>query len=329
MSLVNATAYHALALPHVDPEGQRVVVVMVKATFELDRTGHVVLAAEPSPVRLADVLTRDDAPHGSVRYPSDLCCRKAGTDVVVVGSAISARPVTRMDVAVRVGAHEARLVVHGRRFFYRDLRKVAIGPSARFEQMPVIYEHAYGGMAPDHRYADERNPAGIGAALDPDDLVDTPAPQIEHPSAPHTHAGDDHPPMGFGATRSHWLPRRGYAGTFDEAWQKMRMPLLPGDYDSRFENVAHPSLQVGAGVPSGTLLAASGMSESGTFQCALPELPIVVHALRNGSRATVRPPVDLVLIEPARGRVELLARAVWTMGRGKTALREIRVDTDG
>lgn len=328
MSLVNATAYFAADVPYVAPSGQRVVVVLVKATFELDRTGALAPAAEPSPVRLGEVLTDGEKPNGSARYPSDLSCAKAGADVVVVGSAISARPVTRMDLMVRVGKHEAPLTVHGPRFFYKGPRGVAIGPAARFEEAPVIYDLAYGGTAPDFRAADERNPAGLGVAHRPADLVDTPAPQIEHPAAPHTLASDQHPPAGYGATRPHWLPRRSYAGTFDDAWRATRLPLLPLDYDVRFDNVAHPALQLPASPPPGTAIAVLGMSESGTFQCALPGLDLVVHGLRNGARETVRPPVDLVLVEPGRGRVELLSRVVFTMGRGKTALREIRVDTD-
>ena len=328
MSLVNATPYHASDVPYVAPSGQRVVVVLVKATFELNRNGELAPAEEPSPVRLGEVLTDDEAPNGSVRYPSDLSCEKKGADIVVVGSAMSPRPVTRIDLMVRAGALEAPLVVHGPRLFYKGPRGVAVGPAARFEQAPVTYELAYGGMAPDFRCADERNPAGVGVAHKASDLVDTRAPQIEHPALPHELATDEHPPMGYGATRPHWLPRRAFAGTFDDAWQESRMPLLPLDYDPRFENVAHPSLQLPACPEPGTPIAVMGMSESGTFQCALPDLKLVVHALRSGSRETARPPVDLVLVEPGRGRIELLCRAVWTMGRGKTALREIRVDTD-
>ncbi|MBK8259656.1 MAG: DUF2169 domain-containing protein [Polyangiaceae bacterium] len=327
MSLVNATRYFANALPFTAPNGQRVVVTLVKATFERNRAGEFVLAAKPSPVRLGEELWDDNSPHGSVRYPSDLSCEKTGTDIVVVGSAISPKPVTRLDLMVRVGAHEAPLVVFGPRVFYKSPRGVAVGPPARFEEVPVVYEHAYGGMAADFGCADERNPAGRGVAHKITDLIDTPAPQIEHPAFPHELATDDHPPAGYGAMRTHWLPRRSFAGTFDDTWRETRMPLLPVDYNPLFENVAHPSLQLSESPPAGTPISILGMSTAGPFQCEIPDLKLVIHALRNGSKETVRPQIDLILIEPERGRVELLARAVWTMGRGKTSLREVRVDT--
>lgn len=328
MSLVNATPYFANAVPYTAPSGQRVVVTLVKATFERTHTGDLALAEEPSPVRLGEELWDPERPHGSVKYPSDLSCEKAGADIVVVGSALSPKPVSRMDLVVRVGAHEAPLVVFGPRVFYKGPLGITIGPAARFEEMPVIYELAYGGMAPDFRAADERNPAGRGVAHKLADLVDTPAPQIEHPAFPHAVATDDHAPAGYGATRGHWLPRRAFAGTFDEAWRDTRMPLLPTDYDVRFENVAHPALQLAESPRPGTLFSVLGMSPTGTFQGAIPDLKLVVHALRNGTKETLRPRVDLVLIEPARGRIELLSRAIWTMGRGRTALREVRVDTE-
>ncbi len=134
--------------------------------------------------------------------------------------------------------------------------------------------------------------------------------------------------MGYGATRPHWLPRRSYAGTFDEAWQRARMPMLPLDYDARFENVAHPSLQMDAPIAPGTPIAVLGMTEATAFRCEVPDLRLVVHGLRNGERTSLRPLPDTLVVEPARARIELTCRAVFPMGRGRTALREIRVDTD-
>ncbi|XXT15152.1 DUF2169 domain-containing protein [Sorangium sp. So ce429] len=328
MTFVNATCYPALGVPYVDPNGRRVVIAIVKTTFEQDRLGRMAPAAEPSPVRVADVLWDDQRPTSSMRYPSDVCCAKRNADVVVVGAALSPRPVARMDVTVRVGTLEAPLVVHGERFFYRGARGVSIGPAARFEAMPVVYERAYGGATDDLRLVEERNPSGVGIAHRAEDLVDKPAPQIEHPAYPYARAGDAPPPMGYGATRPHWAPRRAYAGTFHEVWQATRMPLMPLDYDARFENVAHPSLQLAAPPEPGAVIAVLGMSERGLFQCELPHPKLVVHGMRSHERTTCRPAVDTLLIEPARARIELVYRAVFAMGRGKTSLREIRVDRD-
>jgi hypothetical protein len=328
VSLVNATCHPALGVPYVDPRGQRVVIAIVKATFEQDRLGRMAPAAEPSPVRAADVLWNEEFPNSSVKYPSDVCCEKRGVDVVVVGAALSPRPVARMDIAVRVGALEAPLVVYGERIFYKGAPGIAISPPARFEVMPVLYERAYGGMTADGSLVEERNPAGVGVAHRDKNLIDTPAPQIEHPAFPHTGPNDDHPPMGYGATRPHWMPRRSYAGTFDDVWRETRMPILPLDYDPHFENVAHPSLQLEEPLDAGTEITVLGMSEGGLFRCELPVPKLVFHGIRNHDRSFRRPHVDTILIEPARRRVELVYRAVFIMGRGRTSLREVRVDND-
>jgi hypothetical protein len=327
MALLNATPHPALDVPITDPTGRRVVVAIIKATFEIDRAGRLVLADEPSPVRVADVLLDPDRPQGSIKYPTDVCVEKRGTDVIVVGSAVAKQPVTHADVIVRAAGIDAPLVVHGERRFYRGVRGIAIGPAAPFEVMPIVYERAYGGANEELSEIEERNPAGVGAART--DLVDQPAPQIEHPARPHRTASDAHPPMGYGATRPHWLPRRTFAGTFDAAWQKDRMPLLPLDYDARFENAAHPSLQIQDPVQPGAPFAVLGMNEAGLLKFELPDLRLVVHGVRDGGRETVRPAVDTVLVEPSRARVELTARATFAMGRGATSLREIRVDHEG
>jgi hypothetical protein len=329
MSLVNATWYTAVAVPIYDARGQRVVLVLIKATFELDRKGDLVPARDPAPLRMADELWDPKASQSSVRYPTDVLVKKARGDVVVVGSAICDKPVASADVVVKVGHVEAPLTVHGERHFERGARGVVIGPAIRFTEQPIVYEYAYGGTAPDFHLADERNPVGVGVAHRHEDLLGTRAPQIEHPARPHTTASDAHPPMGYGATLPHWLPRRHFVGTLDEAWQKDRMPLLPADYDDRFENVAHPSLQIEAPLVPETRISVLGMSEDRLFQCVLPDLRLLVHGLRGRERETLSPPIDTLLIEPAAGRIEVSTRAVFTMGRGARALREVRVDFHG
>src|SRR5438874_1464247 len=95
---------------------------------------------------------------------------------------------------------------------------------------------------PDRPESSIRLPTDVCVAKRKRDLVGKPAPQIEHPARPHRTADDDHPPVGLGAIRSHWSPRLERAGTFDEVWEKTRMPAMPADFDVRANNQAHPSL---------------------------------------------------------------------------------------
>jgi hypothetical protein len=329
VSLLNASPWAAQAVPYVAADGREVVIAIVKATFMLGRDGVFVRADMESPVRLGDEPSFPDARESSVRYPSDVGLEKCGTDVVIVGDAVSGVAVPVMDVAVRVRTVTVPLRVHGERVYYRSLSGIVIGPAAPFEQKPIVYEAAYGGTSDDYGLVERRNPVGRGVVKDAAHLVDLPAPTIEHPAHPILGAGETPEPAGFGAIASHWLPRSGYAGTFDEVWRATRMPLLPHDFDARYWNVAHPSLQFDEHLRAGDPIAILGMTPDGPLTFELPALSVVLHGKTSDGRTlAARPPIDTVLVETNPGRVELVVRHVFPKGRGKTLLREIRVDVD-
>jgi hypothetical protein len=328
MPFVNATPFLALDAPYLDEHGREVVLAIVKGTFELDAAGRLELAEEQAEVRVADVPYDPESPKSSLRYVSDVCTRKQGTDVVVVGEAVSSRPTTVLDVAVRVREQVATLRIHGERLFYRAAVGIGIGPSAKFERAPVVYEKAYGGASADWTVVETRNPSGVGVAKRAADLIDTPAPRIEHPARPHTSASDKHAPMGFNAIPGHWSPRRELTGTVDDAWVRTRIPIMPKDFDIRFNNVAHPSLQLDPVAP-GDDVSVAGMTAEGALSFAMPRFPVVFYGLFDvGPKTVVRPHVDTLLIEPSRRRLEVVCRAHFPMGRGIRVLREIRADVD-
>jgi hypothetical protein len=327
MTLANVSRFTALAVPYAAPDGRDVVIAVVKASFKVRPDGRAVQADEPAPIRTNDVMHFPFAKESSVRYPSDICVEKRGSDVVILGHAIARKKTRAMDVAVKVRDRSVLLSVHGDRIYYRGIMGVTIGPSAPFERKPIVYERAYGGTSADFSLIERRNPVGRGIAKSLRDLIDTPAPQIEDPAHPITSPRARPAPAGLGALGSHWLPRAGYAGTFDAAWIKARMPLMPLDFDVRHNNVAHPSLQFEEPLAAGERIAILGMHEDGLFQVALPEVRVRMHArFQNGRRATVRPVVDTVLIEPEKRELQLTLRHAFSMGRGSSLLREIRVD---
>jgi hypothetical protein len=189
-----------------------------------------------------------------------------------------------------------------------------------------VYERAYGGMTADRELIEDRNPVGRGVAKTLAELVGTPAPQIEDPAHPVTSAEDRPAPVGLGAVSPHWMPRRGYAGTFEDAWLRSRMPLLPADFDVRHHNVAPPALQLEVPLGVGDCIGILGMHEEGLWQVALPAVPVTLSGrLHDGRRVTVRPAIDTVLIEPGEDEVQLTLRHAFPLGRGKSLLREIRV----
>ncbi len=329
MSFANNTPYAATPVPTIAPDGRDVVVAIVKATFVRGKDGRPRLADLQTPVELGGTVYDPDAVDSSIRYPSDVCTDKRGADVVVIGDAVSRKPVKSLDVAVKVRDLTATLRVHGERVYYRGLGGVVIGPAQSFERKPIVYERAYGGTTPDSSRIERRNPVGRGISRDAASLVDTPAPQIEHPAHPITRGGESHEPVGFGAIAPHWQPRSDFAGTFDEVWKATRMPILPVDFDLRFNNVAAPSLQLAERLREGDRLAVLGMSEEELFQIDLPAMPVVLHArYQDGHRDSARPAIDTMVVEPGPGVVRLTLRHAFPMGRGRKLLREIQVDRD-
>jgi len=330
MSFANATRYTAIDVPLVDALGRDSVVAIVKATFDVASDGSTAPAERGTEVRLNDVPHDPEAEQSSIRYPTDLCLAKQGCDIVVVGNAMATKPAAFIDVAVSVADLQASLRVHGPRVFYEGPSGVTIGKARPFTEAPLIYELAYGGAYRDEEWfiTEERNPLGLGFAKKHGDLVGQPAPRIEHPLTPHTGAGDKHPPMGFGAIATHWLPRRGYAGTFDQSWEENRMPLMPDDFDLRFNNVAHPSLQRDKAVTAGETVAVSGMSLDGPLSFQIPSFPVEIRAdIEQLGIQSLRPAIDTLIIEPEARRFELVARATFPTGRGKHVLRQLVVDS--
>jgi hypothetical protein len=222
----------------------------------------------------------------------------------------------------------ASLRVHGERVFYRGALGVRLSEAAPFERGPLTYERSYGGKSKDGSLVDWRNPVGRGVHRSAAELDGAPAPCIEDPAAP-IEGTRESVPVGFGALPTWWLPRRALSGTMDAAWQAERMPLPPLDFDPRFHQVAHPSLQVERPLQAGDILAVHGLSPEGLFQVTVPALPLVAHLRRTRApAATVPLLLDMALLEPEEERVEFTFRRVVPLGRGDTLLREVRIDVD-
>src|SRR4051812_8769190 len=114
--LDNKTDFVATPLLLLAKDGERLVLI-VKATFAR-RQGESELALSPRPerrqIRGADVPWGDPE-KSSIKYPSDLCIEKPGTDVIVVANAHApdGKAVPWFDAGVRVGPLEKTVRVFG------------------------------------------------------------------------------------------------------------------------------------------------------------------------------------------------------------------------
>jgi hypothetical protein len=307
--LKNLTPFSGLSFPSLDEKDCEQLVVCVAGRFELPRAGRTLNTAplrsdrqEPPP--LADVYWGPPE-SSSLRMEGQSTWYRPATDIYVSGRAWAprGRPVKKMRVAVQVGPCQKSLQVVGERVWARGV--LALQPSAPlpFESMPLVYERSFGG--PD----EPRNPVGRGHYTSARAALEKPLPNLEDPLNPLEHFSQRQTPLGFGPIARGWLPRRAWAGTYDEAWVERRAPLWPGDFDCRFFLAAAPGLTASPWLTGGEPVVLSGLSPDGTLAFRLPHHRLVVKALFR-HRVERRPMVlDAIHMELEERALMLIWRA--------------------
>src|SRR3954470_13425195 len=162
--LDNKTTFAAQPRMLMAKDGERLVLI-VKATF-VRLAGETNLELVPEHERRG--IRGQDIPWGdpeksSIKYPSDLCLAKPGTDVIVVAAAHApgGKPVPSFDAGVRVGPLQKTIRVFGLRVWGANGSSLtAPRPTTGAE---VRYDHAWGGLDvsdPTRPVEEPRNPVG-------------------------------------------------------------------------------------------------------------------------------------------------------------------------
>lgn len=284
-------------------DGERLT-AMVKATYELPPGERALELAVPERMR---PMWFADVPWGkpeisSISYPADICVHKPGTDVVIVAEAFApgGRPVPSFDVLARVGKLEKAVKVFGLRVWEKN--GSGISAPEPIDRIEMRYEYAWGGSDvsdPKSVVEEPRNPVGMGVTRDPATLTHQPAPHIEDPAKRIHDRHTRPPPAGVGAIGRHWEPRRRFAGTYDKVWQELRAPLLPKDFDDRFNLCATPGLGSTTPLVGGETVALLNLVPGGgATQFDLPRVGIEIEfQVKAREPVLVRPHLDTVLID--------------------------------
>ena len=331
LQLENKTPFKASIAVLPDRSGIDTLYVIVKGTVTLRPS--LSLAEEQVPVTMADEYYAEPAT-SSLRHESEMHLGKTGTDVLLIGSARApeGKAVTRVQVGMSVAGRQKVILVTGDRVWQRGQ---ASSPKP-FESMPLVWERAFGGV---HRngdkvQAEDRNPVGCGLAggRSADDMEGMPIPNLEDPAMPLQQVGQTPAPACFAPIAPSWLPRRAFAGTYDERWQRSRAPYLPDDFDPRFFQSAAPEFAFDRYLQPGEPVQVVGVMLDGPIDFAVPESYLRIAVTVAGS--TQEPPVNLetLSIEPDENRACFTWRAAVpcdrkalkvekiVVGRGRTAL---------
>ena len=300
-ALDNKTDFAAHPQLLLDQEGEKLVTI-VKATFELQ--GSEVELAPPERtrgVRFADFPWEKEKPE-SIAYPADVHLGKPGTDVLFVAKACApgGKPAPSFDVRVQVGPLRKSLVVFGQRLWVE--RGTGLSAPAPVTEIEMRYDYAWGGRDdedPAELLEEPRNPIGMGITRKPTALTHKPTPSIEDPAFPIRSAKTAPPPAGIGPIGRSWLPRRKYAGTYDQTWQEYRAPLLPDDFDVRFNQCASPGLVADSPLAGGEPVRLLNLTPGGgALSFDLPKVVMEMEFRVKGREPVVfTPHLDTVLID--------------------------------
>jgi hypothetical protein len=325
LQIDNQTPFYPVMSVLPNREGVDTLYVAIKATLML--RPKLSLAPVQVPVTLADEYHGDPA-DSSLKHVSELHVGKPGTDVLLLGRAWAPEGQTVAEAWVRVAVAERQKTIRilGDRSWRQDGTATAPEP---FEAMPLVWERAFGGVHPlaDRMLAEERNPVGVGFAgkRGAEKLAGHPVPNLEDPAMPLEQLGQLCTPACFAPSAPHWLPRRAFAGTYDERWQRTRAPYLPADFDPRFLSCAAAELAFDRYLQGNEPVEVRGATPDGPISFALPVAHLEVEVKIGGGHE--RPPANLetILLEPDENRLCLTWRAALPCDRKVLKIERVTV----
>jgi len=327
----NRTPFKGTILLLPDADGIDSLFTVVKGTFTLGERPRA--AEEQVPVAVEQEYY-GEPDQSSIKTPCDVSLVKPGTDILLVGKAYApqGRPTTWMDASIAVGMVRRTVRVFGDRVWKTSTKELSysISEPQQFEAMPLIWERAFGGVEKNVRpiAAEVRNPVGTGFRTSEvqESIAGVRLPNLEDPAAPITQWNQRPQPAGFAPICAHWEPRRSYAGTYDEEWQKHRAPYLPQDFDHRFLQLAPPSLIAAGYLKGGEAVELRGVTRAGLIRFRLPQVTLKVTYRLDGSPEERPAFLDTLMIEPEEARFTMTWRSVFPCD--KKALRVTEVEAE-
>lgn len=333
MQIENKTPFDVQFVLAFGVSGREQIVMVVKGTYDFPAgIGHIApLSEAQKPIFDADVLGDNPEKNAAV-FETDLSWFKPKADVLVHGPAIApgGRPATSVNVGVRVGAWSKSMTITGQRIWLKSGIGSRISDPRPFAMLPISYDSAWGGVdvhpKEKTRIATfEDNPVGVGFYPYRTEIETAPLPTSSVLGSKITDREGSHRPMAFGPIGRAWLPRRKYAGTYDDAWLDHRMPLMPKDFDMRFFQAAAEDQQIPY-PKGGEPIELLNLTNEGRFGMLMPQEKITATFHRK--RGPVSQKVlnmDTILLLSAERKLCLTWRTRFSLDRDLHDLDEIIV----
>jgi hypothetical protein len=324
----------------LDNKGQEFGIIIVKATYEIDPDGRLLLAEEQAPMVFSDKFN-GALNVSSLWHPSDLVPNKPKTDVIVnaIARAPDGEPRARWECGLQIerdgapiltkllrvcGARQwlpkwkRRLDDDEQREWRRHVKlfeRWELSEPEPIAELPLHYEYAFGGLLACGGDKDGKpivddihcNPIGRGW-LDKewtDHTQPQRAPQIELAGDPIREPYKIYAPQSLGPIPCAWEPRLPLGGTYDQNWIDKVWPNWPEDYSLAYHNSAHPDLICADYLRGDEVIRLLGFwAEHDRFDIALPGDRLAVMLVRSdGEQERVEMNLDTLLLDIAESEI--------------------------
>ena len=338
MQFVNSTRMLAGYTLGLRPDGRESLVVVVKGTFGIPEQsgGRLQLHEQQVPLVTSDVFHGEPG-SSAPKYEVDFAPSKQRCDVLMNGTAYAPHiePAERCTVGIRIGKWQKTFSVVGDRYWFATGGLRATPPQP-FVTKPISYDRAFGGVDLRHEDAAQHdafaaNPSGRGfhRHLVAQWLDGSPLPNTEQTGAVVTSPDGQYQPMAFGSLGRQWVPRIGYAGTYDAAWQENVFPFLPADFDPLFYQAAPADQQMT--LPREDLtVSLLNLTPEGRCDFVWPHFEMPIQVLpKNGPPESLLARPDTILIEPDDRRVIVTWRVARPLRQNLFEIAEVVVGRTG
>ncbi|EEE6744182.1 DUF2169 domain-containing protein, partial [Salmonella enterica subsp. enterica serovar Westhampton] len=225
-------------------------------------------------------------------------------------------PVTELYVAAQVGRMKKAIRVVGNRRWDRKSPYEVSKPES-FTAMPLTYDNSFGGVQHYRNGNDvlsdifEKNPVGKGYLTKKGEDAFVVLPNLEMINKPLVCPLENDEPIALSAIARHWMPRRLYAGTYDQHWKDECFPLLPDDFDERYFQCAPEDQQIDYPVGGEEVILHNMMPGRAEVNFKLPRLDnLPVKVLTSDYQVYTLPAVvDTLYFEPDENRFSVVWRA--------------------
>jgi len=321
MEIVNS-ARHTVAemTAQLDKTGCNHLLLVLKATYRIpdnDKPPRPIIP--PQPLAMQDTFVGEPGLSAPL-YEADFALRKSRCDVLFNAHAHAPQgnPVKELPVGFRIGEHVKTLLVVGDRHWELGLIGANASGTKAFIKMPLHYGRAFGGSTPYMKNGQPmadilpENPVGVGyAGRLSTDVRGQPLPNLEPTNSRLERPGDrNFKPVAFSAIARNWLPRRSYAGTYDEQWRNSTFPFLPADFDERFFQSAPEDQQIDFPHGGEEIVLANMMEGRAVARFRLPRLDNIPIRFLMCDYRVLTPTVvaDTLYFEPDDNRFSVVWR---------------------